>query len=263
MICIIGEKLNSSIPKTFAWMQAGDLEALTALVRSQKEAGADFIDLNTALCGAAGLDLMRQLIGVCRAEDVGVMLDSPDPAVIADVLPETAGMNVIVNSVTCDERMPELLPLIAKAGCGVVLLPIYHGKIPETASERVENAAAAVDKLVSGGVALHNIYIDALVESIATTPGAGQTTVETIRLLHETLPDCHIVCGLSNISFGLPARADLNAAALAMFAANGLDAAICDPLSPAVATAIRSAAAILGEDDYCIDFIEYIRETRD
>ena len=263
MICIIGEKLNSSIPKTFAWMQAGDLEALTALVRSQKEAGADFIDLNTALCGAAGLDLMRQLIGVCRAEDVGVMLDSPDPAVIADVLPETAGMNVIVNSVTCDERMPELLPLIAKAGCGVVLLPIYHGKIPETASERVENAAAAVDKLVSGGGALHNIYIDALVESIATTPGAGQTTVETIRLLHETLPGCHIVCGLSNISFGLPARADLNAAALAMFAANGLDAAICDPLSPAVATAIRSAAAILGEDDYCIDFIEYIRETRD
>lgn len=263
MIQIIGEKLNSSIPSTLAMMQAADTDALTALVHSQKEAGAMYLDINTALCGESGVDLMRRLIDICRAEQIGVMLDSPDPSVIAQVLPETSGMDVIVNSVTCDERMPELLPLIAETGCGVVLLPIMGGRIPQSAEARVKNAVAGVRQLTDGGVAPDRIYIDALVESIATTPGAGRVTVDTVRLLHETLPDCHILCGLSNVSFGLPARASLNATALAMMVANGLDAAICDPLSPAIAGTLYASAAILGEDDYCIDYIGYIRDNMD
>lgn len=263
MIQIIGEKLNSSIPSTLAMMQAADMNALLALVRNQKDAGAMYLDINTALCGENGVELMRRLVSICRDEQIGVMLDSPDPAVIAQVLPETAGMDVIVNSVTCDERMEELLPLIAEAGCGVVLLPILGGRIPQTAEARVENALAGVKRLTEGGVTPDHIYIDALVESIATTPGAGRVTVDTVKLLREALPDCHIVCGLSNVSFGLPARASLNATALAMMVANGLDAAICDPLSPAIAGALYASYAILGEDDYCIEYIGYIRDNMD
>lgn len=259
MIQIIAEKLNSSIPKTLALMQAGDFDALAALIAAQKEAGAAYMDINTALCGEAGLDVMRRLIGICREQEVGVMLDSPDPAVIAAMLPETAGMDVIVNSVTCDARMDELLPLVAERGCGVVLLPIRGGKIPHAAEARLENAVAAVEKLQAGGVAAEKIYIDALVESAAMTPGAGSVTAETIRLLRGALPSCHTLCGLSNVSFGLPARAAVNAAAVAVFAAAGLDTAICDPLSPDVRTALYAAAALLGEDDYCMDFIDYIR----
>lgn len=263
MIQIIGEKLNSSIPRTLALMQAGDYAALAALITAQKAAGAAYMDINTALCGETALEIMRRLIDICREERVGVMLDSPDPSAVAAVLPDTQGLNVIVNSVTCDARMDELLPLIAETGCGVVLLPIRGGKIPHTAEQRVENAAAAVEKMLACGVAAHSIYVDALVESIATTPNAGAVTAETIRLLHGTLPDCHILCGLSNVSFGLPSRAAVNAAAVAAFAASGLDTAICDPLSPAVRTAIYAAAALLGEDDYCLDFIEYIRSTEE
>lgn len=263
MIQIIGEKLNSSIPKTLALMRAGDYDALAALIAGQKRAGAAYMDINTALCGEAGLDIMRRLIDLCREARVGVMLDSPDPAVIAAALPETVGMDVIVNSVTCDARMDELLPLIAERGGGVVLLPIRNVKIPHTAAERLENAVAAVEKLQSGGVAAKDIYVDALVESIATAPGAGAVTAETIRLLRGALPDCHILCGLSNVSFGLPARSAVNATAVALFAASGLDTAICDPLSPAVQTALHATAALLGEDDTCMDFIEFIRNARE
>ncbi len=255
---IIGEKLNSSIPSALAAMKAGG-EELTRLIKLQADAGANYLDINTAMLEERELDAMKEIIALVKSEsDCGIMLDSPAPAVIEAAAPLCEGRELILNSVTADERIDELGPLAAKLGCGIVVLPMDSDGIPETAEGRLELAKSAIAKLTSYGVAEENIYIDAICETLATLDSNAKTALDTIRLVSENTA-AKTTCGLSNVSFGLPKRAFVNSAFMSAALYAGLDSAIIDPTSPELRKAIFAGSAVAGKDEFCMEYITFIR----
>ncbi len=260
---IVGEKLNSSIPKTLEAMQNSDDEYLISLIKNQAESGADYIDINTALLGDAEFDYMVKLAGlVIENTDCGIMLDSPNPDIIARCIPLFKDSKIIVNSVNCEEKYNDLIEIIAKYSIGVVALLMDGRKIPNSAEQRLSAAKKIILKLREAGVKDENIYADALTEAIATNSDAAKVTLDTIKLLRADFPEIHVICGLSNVSFGLPSRACLNSAFLAMANAAGLDSVIADITSESLKKALFASEALLGNDEYCMEYIGFIRSQK-
>lgn len=257
---LIGEKLNSSIPRTLEAFTARDEAAVVRLITRQAAAGANYLDINTALCKGAEEETLRWVVELALAHsDCGIMLDSPDPGVIARVLPAVGTRPVILNSVTLTDRLAQLGPLAAETGAGIVALPMTSGT-PETAHERLENAVRLVESLRAFGVKDGRIYLDILVESLGLVPEHAAVTLETLSLIKSHLPGVRTTCGLSNISFGLPRRAVINAAFLAAAVTRDLDSAIVDVTNEAAMDACMAACAISGEDEFAMDYIRYMRK---
>ena len=260
MTYIVGEKLNSSIPSTGKAMLDGNMEFLTELARSQAENGADCIDINTALCGSGENDMLCKLTDIVKSQtECHIMLDSPSPEAIIAALPHTEGRYTILNSVTVDERIDELIPYAKEFSAGIVGLPIRAGHIPSSPEERLANASAICEKLTASGVSENNIYIDALAEAVATEPDAGKRLLETVKLIKKELPSVHLICGLSNVSFGLPKRGSINSVAATLLTDAGMDTFIADAASPSLKMALAAYGAFSGNDEYCIDYITHIR----
>lgn len=255
---IIGEKLNTSIPKTLEAVQSRDEAALASLIHAQEDAGADYQDVNTAV-GDDELKSMRWLIGlVLSCSHGGIMLDSPSPEVIEDVIGMTAGRPVIVNSVTLSQRL-SLLPAIRETGAAVVGLPMDENGIPQTPEGRAENARRLTDKIVAAGISPDKIFMDVLAESVAVAASNLMTALASIPLINAIDPGIKTICGVSNVSFGLPRRVNINTAFLSAAVAMGLKSAILDITSPAVKTALMASLAVAGQDEYCLDYISHIR----
>ena len=253
---IIGEKLNSSIPKTLEAMKAGDEGYLSELIERQAQCGADFLDINTALTGDKELSNMLWATKLAATKsDCGIMLDSPDPEIILKALAAVSGREIIVNSVNAEARYDELLAAVAKSGTSVVCMPIKDRKIPETADGRLNAAGEIIEKLRSFGIPDGKIYIDVLVEAIATGEEGAMPALDTIKAVKGAFPKVKTICGLSNVSFGLPERGRLNSFFLAMALLSGIDAAICDPTSERLRDALSASQALLGKDEYCLEYI--------
>lgn len=256
---IIGEKLNSSIPSAFEAMQGCD-EGIIDLIKLQAAAGASYLDINAAMFESGETEMIKRVIKLVREHsDCGIMLDSPNPDVIADVITECDGVEVIVNSVTADERIDELAPIAAAYGCGIVVLPMDMDGIPDSAEGRLNRALTAINKLKAAGVAEENIYVDAICETLATCDTNARVALDTIALI-KSKTSAKTTCGLSNTSFGLPKRAFINGAFMTIAIYNGLDSAIIDPTSKELRKANYSASAVCGNDEYCMEYINYVRE---
>lgn len=258
---IIGEKLNSSVPATLRALELGDTAAISEIVVRQTAAGAHYLDINTALCGERELERMLFVLDIALSRSsCGIMLDSPDPNVIKAAADRLGSRPAILNSVTLTERLGELVPLAAERGYGVVGLPVEGGHIPRDAASRTENALRLIDALVRAGIPEHNIYLDVLVQSLAADVKSAAQAIETIRRLRSVCPRVNTLCGLSNISFGLPGRAVLNNAFLCAAISAGLTSAILDITCDSTRKAIYAAKAVAGLDEYCLEYIEAMRE---
>lgn len=257
---IIGEKLNTSIPKTQAAVAQKDLEYLTGLIRSQVECGADFLDINTAVGVENEPESLAWLANlVMEHSKVGIMLDSPSPEVVSNVIPIIKDRPVIVNSVTLTDRL-EILPVIRDTGAWVVGLPIDGDGIPDSAGKRADNAERLIRIITQAGIPPEKIFIDVLAESLAVADLNLMTALGTIPLIRRVNPEVKTVCGVSNVSFGLPQRININCAFLTAAVIAGLDAAILDIASPVVKTALISSLAVAGKDEYCLRYISHIRQ---
>lgn len=256
---LIGEKLNSSIPRTLEAFESGSEEAVAAIIRAQAEAGASYLDINTALC-ADELGKMLWVIGlVKRHSECGVMIDTADPSVMAKAVQEADGRALILNSTTISDRFAEVVPLAVEKGAAVVGLPIDDEGMPHSLEDKCRKLDALVEKLRAAGIPDERIFADVLIETLATSNDSAKTALRTVAYMAERYPQVNTVCGLSNVSFGLPRRALINSAFLSAAYAAGLSSAIIDPASPAMRGAIAAARVVAGEDDYCMEYITYIR----
>ena len=259
---IIGEKINSTLKSARQAMENRDAQAIASLAMRQLEAGAAYIDVNAGAFFGEEAEILGWLVGAVQgAVSAPVAIDSPNPAAIKAALAANRFGKPIINSITGEkERFGAVLPLAMEYGAGVVALCMDDGGIPETAEGRVEIADRLVGDLAREGVAACDIYIDPMVRPIGTGPGHGVVALETIREVRRRHPDAHIMCGLSNISFGIPARRLMNQAFLVAAMAAGMDGAILDPLDRRLMAAVYAGEALLGLDDYCMAYIAKFRE---
>jgi len=256
---IIGEKLNSSVTKTLNALNSRDNQYIIDMVKSQTESGAHYLDLNTALTGENEIDNMLWLINLTQENSAcGIMIDSPNPDVAAYCVQKIGNRKIIINSVTLEKKYDGLIETAKQYNTGIVCLPMKEN-IPKTAGERLEYARELFDKLRCAGIRNENIYIDILVEAIAASESGAHTALKTISLIKENLPGVNTICGLSNISFGLPNRAKLNGAFLSLALQNGLDSAILDINSKEIKDSLFASMALLGKDEHFIEYIKYSR----
>lgn len=257
----ISEKLNSSIPSVLTALQQKDEAFLIDLIQKQEAAQAEYIDINTAVLQEKELETMLYVIGlVQKYSKMGIMIDSPDAKVIEAAVEAISDRKIIINSVTLTARIEELTPLLqSHPEIMVVGLPIPQSGIPQIARERVDCAKELISKLKAKGISEERIFIDVIVEAISVGDKNALVVLDTLRLLKQECPEVMTTGGFSNVSFGLPKRMVLNTAFLAMAMYAGLDSAIMDVASDSMRKAYRAINALLGQDEYCMDYIDEIR----
>ena len=131
--------------------------------------------------------------------------------------------------------------------------------MPRTAGERADVAGKIVERLKKDGFDPADLYFDPLIRPIATEPAQTNEVLQAIPLIKQ-LGGVKTVCGLSNVSFGLPNRSAINATFLSMAIKAGLDAVILDPMDKSIISALRATKALLGMDEFCADYIKAFRE---
>lgn len=254
---LIGEKLNSSIPSVAAAYQSSE-EAVIELIKKQS-VYADYLDVNTATCSDELSVMLKTISLILENSERGIVLDSPDAGVLEKAALSISGRNIIFNSVTENERIDKVAPIAKDMNAKVIALLQGSEGIPSDPTGRLALASRIVDKLTGYGVPMQNIYIDIIVQSVAFEPEAAKTTLDTLALIKKELPEVKTVMGASNVSYGLPKRSIINTAMITVAAYNGLDAAILDTTNESVMNAVRAADVLSGADEYCMDYISYIR----
>ncbi len=259
---VVGELINASRKKVGEAIARKDADYIKKLARRQVEAGADFVDVNCGTFVGQEIELMGWLVDVVQeAVEKPLCIDTPNPEAMKAGLERHRNGRPMVNSVTDEPgRMEAVLPLILEHKAKVVALCMSGAGMPRSAEERVEVARRLVGKLTEAGVPSDDIFVDPVVVPVGTDPQAGRAFLEAVRQIHEDLPEVHIICGLSNVSFGLPLRKLLNRNFLIMAMAMGLDAAILDPTDARAMADICAAEALLGRDAFCMQYIEAYRE---
>lgn len=255
---IIAERINASRKAIRAALEKQDAAAIVNEVRSQAQAGAHYIDLNGGTFPGREAELLCWLVDTAQgATELPLCLDSPDPDALAAALPRIKGERPMINSINLEpERFNRILPLAREYQAKLIALVQGEGVPAAGAAEKVELASRLVDQLVRGGMVLEDIYVDPLVFPVGTDSNSALATVTAMREIMARFPGVHTICGLTNVSHGLPARKLVNRTFLAGAIANGMDAAIIDPTDAQLMAALFAAEAVYGRDEYCVNLIE-------
>jgi 5-methyltetrahydrofolate--homocysteine methyltransferase len=253
--CIIGERINPTGRKKLAEeLRNGDLSTVEVDTQAQVEAGADMLDINAGIPLVDEAELLAKMLQTVQATaDIPICIDSSVIEALEAGLAVYEG-KALVNSVTGeDDRLEEILPLVAKHGAAVIGLANDETGIPETPQQRLEIATKIVSAAGDHGIPPEDVVIDPLAMTVGADTEAVTTTLETIRLIRDTL-GVNMCLGASNVSFGLPERHVLNAAFLPMAMAAGLTSAIMNTAEVCV-QAVRGADLLLGHDAWGASWI--------
>jgi 5-methyltetrahydrofolate--homocysteine methyltransferase len=257
---IVGELINASRKKIAAAIENKDTEAIQTIAKDQHNHGANYIDVNAGVFVGKEPEYLQWLTSTIQeAVDTPCCIDSPDPKAIESALTVHKGTPMI-NSISLEkERYEALLPIVAGTDFRVVALCMSDKGMPQTTDERMGIADELVNKLVKNNVPVEHIFVDPLVQPLSTNDTFGVEFLNSIEIIMKTFPGIHSVCGLSNISYGLPERKFLNQTFMVMAIARGLDGAIVDPLDKKMMANIIAAEALAGNDEWCSAYLEAYR----
>lgn len=258
---IIGELINSSRKKVAEAVENRDAEYIQELAKKQVEAGAHYIDINAGTRVEDEIEVLPWLVDVVQeVVDVPLCIDSPNHRAIKEALKRHKG-RALINSITDEkDRFEQIVPLLLEFDAQIVALCIDEEiGMPDTADQRMVIVERLAEKLMNLGVAGRDIFFDPLIKPISVNVSFGNEVLETIGRIKESYPATHVTCGLSNISFGLPGRKDVNQAFLVACMTKGMDSAIINPLDEGLMSLLYSTKALLGKDRYCKDYLKFQR----
>jgi 5-methyltetrahydrofolate--homocysteine methyltransferase len=257
---VIGERINPTGRKVLAAeMKEGRMDRVRADAIAQAAAGAHMLDVNA---GIPAIDepalLVATIKAVTEVSDLPICIDSSVMEALEVALAAYEG-KALVNSVTAeDERMDRILPLVKKHGAAVIGMANDETGISMVPEERLAIARRIVERAAEYGIPREDVIIDPIAMTVAADPTCGLITLATMRLIRDELGN-NMTCGASNVSFGLPDRATVNAAFLPLAMHAGLTCAITNPLVPEVRRAVLAGDLLLGHDEYAMRWIASYR----
>jgi len=257
---LVGELINASRKTIGQAIEKQDKETIQNVAKDQFEAGADYIDVNAGVFVGKEPEYLKWLVEqVQEATNAPCAIDSPDPQAIEVALTVHRGTPMI-NSISLEkERYDKLLPILAGTDYKIIALCMSDDGMPKSTEQRMKIAEKLINGLVRSNVAVENIYVDPLVQPISTDVGFGAEFLDAIEQISLTFEGVHTMCGLSNISYGLPERKFMNQVFMAMAIAKGLDGAIINPLDKAMMATIITAETLAGKDEFCMRYLEAYR----
>lgn len=259
---LIGERINPTGKKVFQEeLKQGKMGALRQMALAQVKDGAAVLDVNVGMGGVDEAALMRQ--AVCELAGLTpapLCIDTSDPAAAEAALRIYPG-RALLNSISLEpDRVQKMLPVAAKYGAALILLPLDETGIPETVVQRKSLIEKLYNTVHAHGYEKEDILVDGLAMAVSAEQGRARQSLETIEWVDGTFGAAAVI-GLSNISFGLPQRPYINAAFLAMAIEKGLTATIANP-GDALLTGTRLAADVLtGGDAGARRFVAAYAET--
>lgn len=260
MFHIIGEKINGTRGQVGRAITDRDAAFIQSLAIRQAEAGAHRIDVNAGTRPDREPDDLRWLVDtVQEVADIPLCLDSANPAALAAALAVTRTAPLI-NSISGEPaRLRDVLPLARDHGCPVIALALDDTGIPPDAERRLAVIRRLMTATRQAGIGDTEVFVDPLVMAVSTAGHAGGVALDTIAAVRKEFPETHITVGLSNVSFGLPARHLVNRTFLALAVAAGIDCAICDPLDQELVATLRATELLLGRDRHCLAYTRAYR----
>jgi len=257
---IVAERINATRKSIAKALEAKDAAFIRNVAARQAECGADYIDVN------AGSDVKREADNLAwlvrtvqEAVDLPCAIDSANPDALAAGLDAHQGTPMI-NSISGEtERWEKVLPLVKDTDCKLVVLGMDDSGMPETYEGRIEICRSLFDRLTAAGLKPDNLYFDPLVKPVCTNPAEVDAVLRTFSHIAQEFQGAHTMCGLSNISFGIPERRRVNCAFMAIAVYAGMDAAIIDPTEPGIVGAAKAAEALAGKDSFCMEYLAAVR----
>lgn len=254
---VIGERLNPTGKKRFQEALLNhEMEYICKVAIEEEESGANILDINVGVPGGDEVSLMRDAVkAVQSVVNIPLQIDSSNPDAIEAGLRVYNG-RAIVNSVNAeDERLRLILPIVKKYGAAVVGLALNENGIPTTAEERFNNAKHILNTALKYGIKKEDVIIDCLTLTVSAQQDQAKETLKAVRMVTEKL-GLHTTLGVSNISFGLPARSHIteNFLIQAMYA--GLDLPIVNPNIEGIMDAVTAFRVLSGEDRDSVKYIE-------
>lgn len=257
---IVGERINPTGKKALQEeLRQGKLDIVLDMAEEQTAHGARVLDVNMGMNGIDEKEMMVQAVqALTMAVDVPLSIDSSHVEVIEQALRIYPG-RALINSISMEkDKMHKLLPIAKKYGAMFILLPLSEKGLPEDINEKKEIIHTVIDEAEQCGLCKEDIVVDGLVATIGANKRAGLEVLETIRYCKEELKIATI-CGLSNISFGLPERVFINSTFLSLAIGQGLTMAIANPNQALLANAALAADLLLCREEADLRYIDGVQ----
>lgn len=258
---VVGERINPTGKKALqAELRDGKLDMVRKFAMEQESAGAALLDINTGMNGIDEMAMTKEVIyEVSSTVDCPLVLDTSHIDVMEEALRIYPG-RALINSISYEsEKCDAMLTLAKKYGAMFILLPLSDAGLPKDNAEKTEVLEKIYDKAISMGIAHEDIIVDGLVTTVGANSAAGVECFDTISYCKEVkkLPT---ICGLSNISFGLPERGTVNATFLTMAMAKGMTMAIANPCQKQLMDAMFAADMLLHHPNADVTFVDKMNE---
>lgn len=260
---LVGERINSSRKSIAEAISSRNAGFIQNEAKAQALAGADYIDVNAGTFMVEEAKHLQWVIEtVQEVIDLPLCIDSPNPTVIETMIP-LVKKTPMINSITLEpSRLEGALPLIAEYKMKVIALCQSEDYIAHTAEAKVQMAEQFIEKVRVAGIPLDNLYIDPLVYPLATNEMSALATLNAIEQIVKQFPEVHTICGITNVSYGLPNRKLVNRTFLVAAIVRGLDSAILDPTDKQLIGALKAALVVAGKDEFCLQYITAFRAGR-
>lgn len=260
---IVGERINPTGKKKLQEeLRNGSFSMVTDFATEQEEQGAKILDVNLGMSGIDEKEMMlKALDEIANVTNLPLALDSSHIDVMEAALKKYPG-RALINSISLEkEKFEKLLPMAKKYGAMFILLPLSDEGLPKDLEEKKQIIHKIVDRALELGMTKEDIVVDGLVTTVGANKNAALETLETIAYCKEL--GLATICGLSNISFGLPERIYVNTAFLTMAIANGLTMAIANPSQQFLVNAAYASDLLLNKEESDVRYIELMNQRKE
>lgn len=257
---IIAEKINGTRKRVAQAIQERDVLFIQNLAKQQAAVShTTWLDANAGTAPQREPEDLIWLVETIQSVvDTPIALDSANPKALQAAI-KVVKHKPLINSISLEPGRMDVYPIVAEHKCPAVALALDEKGIPKTKQERIDTIGRLLNKTRPMGIKDEDLYFDPLAMTIGTGQENALLFFDTVREIRKQFPAVHITCGLSNISFGLPARSFVNRIFLALSMQAGMDCAICDPNNQDIQTTILATELLLAQDKHCLNFTRAFR----